>query len=117
MRKFVCAALAGAFVFTAVIPNKAFAVVPVPVPMPGPGPVPIPGGGGGGAGAGGAIGFIGFVGLLVAYDLIRRTSCSGDFLALGGPGFTQPITPDQNILAPPKCFPVRKHSRVISAKG
>jgi hypothetical protein len=113
MNKFVHAALATAIVFTAVVPNRAFALAPAPVPVP----VPFAGGASAGAGAAVAGGFIGFVALLVTYDLVRRTSCSGDFLGLGGPGFTTPITPGMSVLAPPKCVPARKPSRVISAKG
>jgi hypothetical protein len=113
MHKFVHAAIATALVITAVGPNKAFALAPVPVPAP----VPIAGGASAGAGAAG--GFIGFVGLLVTYDLIRRTTCSGDFLQFGGPGFTTPITPAMTVL-PPRCapapVPVHKHP-VLHAKG
>jgi hypothetical protein len=113
MHKFVHAAIATALVITAGGPNKAFALAPVPVP------VPIAGGASAGAGAAAAGGFIGFVGLLVTYDLIRRTTCSGDFLQFGGPGFTTPITPAMTVL-PPRCapapVPVHKHP-VLHAKG
>jgi hypothetical protein len=119
MHKFVHAAIATALVITAVGPNKAFALAPVPVPVPVPVRVPVPIAGGASAGAGVAGGFIGFVGLLVTYDLIRRTTCSGDFLQLGGPGFTTPITPAMTVL-PPRCapapVPVHKHP-VLHAKG
>lgn len=107
MHKFVCAAIATALVITAVSPNKAFALAPVPVPIAG----------GASAGAGAAGGFIGFVGLLVMYDLIRRTTCSGDFLQFGGPGFTTPITPAMTVL-PPRCAPAPVHKHpVLHAKG
>ena len=113
MNKFARAAMASAIVFTAVVPNTAFAVVPVPPPIPMAG----------GAGAGAAVtgGFIGFVGLLVTYDLIRRTSCSGDFLGFGGPGFSEPITPAMSVITPPICAPIHKinmHKKpVLRAKG
>jgi hypothetical protein len=38
----------------------------------------------------GAIGVIGVASVLVGYDLVRRFGCTGDFLKLGGPGFTSP---------------------------
>lgn len=60
------------------------------------------------AGAWFAGGFIGFVGLLNLYDIFRRTSCSGDFLGFGGPGFTSPITPAMSIISPPKCAKARQ---------
>ena len=75
LRAFLAATL-----LMAVAPNRASAVIP-----PAPAPVVF---GSAGAGAGAAItgGFLGFIALLVTYDLIRRTTCSGDFLHLGGPG-------------------------------
>ena len=128
MGSFVRAAAASALLFTTVAPNPAFALVPapiVPVPIvpapiaPAPQPVPHVVGGSSSAGAGAAVtgGFLGFVALLVSYDLIRRTTCSGDFLQLGGPGFTQPITPAMTVL-PPRCVPVPVSKRpVVHAKG
>jgi hypothetical protein len=41
--------------------------------------------------------------VLVSYDLIRRTTCAGDFLKFGGPGFDRPIKPTDNVLPPPRC--------------
>jgi hypothetical protein len=99
MNRFMCAAMASAFVFTAVVPNTASAGVPPPVVVAGTSSA---------AGAAATGGFIGFVGLLVTYDLIRRTTCSGDFLNLGGPGFTSPITPAMSIITPPICGHVPK---------
>ena len=67
-----------------------------------PPPPVIVGGTSAGAGvwfAGGIVGLATFLGI---YDLIRRTSCSGDFFHLGGPGFTTPITPGASALMP-KC--------------
>ena len=57
------------------------------------------GGGAGGAGAAAAGGIIGVAAFLAGYDLIRRTTCSGDFLYLGGPGFTEPM-PNGNVMIP-----------------
>jgi hypothetical protein len=54
---------------------------------------------------------------LVSYDLMRRITCSGDFLQLGGPGFTQPITPAMSVLHP-RCAPVPVPKQpVLRAKG
>ena len=107
MKKFLRAAVVGAIVSAAAIPNSAFAVIALPAPPPA-----VISGGGGGAGAGAAAtgGFIGIVALLVTYDIIRRTTCSGDFLGLGGPGFTSPITEGMSII-PPQCAPAAKHVR------
>ena len=116
MGSFVRAAAASALLFTTVALNPAFALVPAPI-APAPQPVPHVVGGSTGAGAAVTGGFLGFVGLLVSYDLIRRTTCSGDFLQLGGPGFTQPITPGMTVL-PPRCAPVPVSKRpVVHAKG
>lgn len=41
--------------------------------------------------------------LLVFYDMQRRSSCIGDPLGLGGPGFSEPIRPGQNVRPPPDC--------------
>jgi hypothetical protein len=51
----------------------------------------------------------------VTYDLIRRTTCSGDFLGLGGPGFTTPITPASGNVMIPQCPLVKKP--VVRARG
>jgi len=57
----------------------------------------------------GGVGFpavvIGVASVLGLYDILRRTTCSGDFLGLGGPGFSEPIRPNQNVLPPPNCRP------------
>ncbi|QCK86111.1 hypothetical protein E8L99_10285 [Phreatobacter aquaticus] len=55
------------------------------------------------AGLWGTGSIIGVASFLVVYDLIRRTSCSGDVLKLGGPGFGQPINPSMNVLVPRRC--------------
>jgi len=53
----------------------------------------------------GGVGFpavvIGVASVLVLYDIVRRTTCSGDFLGLGGPGFSEPIRINQSVLPPP----------------
>jgi hypothetical protein len=100
-----------AVALTAILPTTASAYYPKP-------PVIIPKfttGTSGAAGAGATAGFIGFVAVLVGYDLIRRTTCSGDFLYLGGPGFTEKM-PTGNVMIP-QCRPIVKHRRALHAKG
>jgi hypothetical protein len=97
MKKLLYAAAISMTVFVSAAPSTALAVAVVPVAPPIPAA-------GGGAGAGATGGFIGFVGLLVSYDLIRRLSCSGDFLHLGGPGFSRPIAVGSNVMIP-QCDP------------
>ncbi len=53
-----------------------------------------------------AVGIIGVAGILVTYDIMRRFGCTGDFLRLGGPGFTSPIG-NQPIMPPRRCTPPR----------
>ena len=108
MNTFVRAAMASAFVLTTTVPNMASASPPPP-------PVHFTTGTSSAAGVAATGGFLGFVGLLVSYDLIRRTTCSGDFLHLGGPGFTQPITPMMSVLSP-RCAPVYK-APVVRIRG
>jgi hypothetical protein len=111
MKKCVIAVSAVALMTTAVLPTQSFAIVPV-VPL---GPVAT---GGGGAGAGAAGGIIGVAAFLAVYDLIRRTSCSGDFLGLGGPGFTTPINAGTGNVMIPQCRPIKKKRRtVLHARG
>ena len=50
-----------------------------------------------------AIGVIGTATVLVSYDLLRRFGCTGDFLKLGGPGFTGPV--GNQAVMPPRCPP------------
>jgi len=52
---------------------------------------------------------IGVAALLGIYDISRRTSCVGDFLHLGGPGFDRTITPNDTVLKPPVCNKARAH--------
>jgi hypothetical protein len=95
MNKVLRVAVASAFVFAAVVPNAASAL-PAPVVHP----VVVAGNSSAGASAAG--GFIGFVAFLATYDFIRRTNCIGDPLALGGPGFSEPMPAVGNII-PPRC--------------
>lgn len=99
MKKSVYALVAAASIVTAAGSTPSYAAVAIPVPAPVPAPLPAPGGGGGAGGAGVIIGIAAF---LVTYDIVRRTSCTGDFLKLGGPGFSSPITPAMNVL-PVQC--------------
>ena len=101
MSKFVRAAIACAFVFTAVVPNTASATMA---------PVVVAAGTSGAAGAAAVGGFLGFVAFLDMYDIVRRTTCSGDFLNLGGPGFTEPM-PNGNVMIPQCKLHKHKHVR------
>jgi hypothetical protein len=88
-------------------------------PMPPPKPPIIPPhttGTSGAAGATATAGFIGFVAVIVGYDLLRRTTCVGDFLGLGGPGFTTPITPASGNVMIPQC-PIVKQDPVVGPRG
>ena len=78
-------------------------------------PPPFTPGTSGVAGVAATAGFIGFVAVLVGYDLLRRTTCVGDFLGLGGPGFTTAITPASGNVMIPQCPIVKKP--VVRAKG
>ncbi len=102
MKKVTCAAIASAFVFAAVAPNTASAT---PVVHPA-----VVAASSTGAGAAAVGGFIGFVAALDIYDLIRRTTCSGDFLGLGGPGFSEPLKVGMNVMTP-QCPTVHKGKR------
>jgi len=68
----------------------------------------------GAAGAAAVGGFLGFVAVLAGYDLLRRTTCSGDFLGLGGPGFTEKL-PNGNVMTP-QCR-VKKVANVVRVRG
>jgi hypothetical protein len=107
MKKQISAILIAATVATAAFPSPSFAVIPVPPAGPPPG--------GGAGGAGGAGGIIGVAAFFVIYDLIRRTTCSGDFLYMGGPGFTTKIKTGDTILTPPRCIPPKR--AVVRARG
>jgi hypothetical protein len=105
LRKLTTAALIGAVALTTSMPASAY----VPYPKPPVPPKIFPHGTSGSAGAAATGGFIAFVAALVTYDLIRRTTCSGDFLHLGGPGFTEKM-PVGNVMIP-QC-PVRRAAAV-----
>jgi len=92
MKKFACAAVIGAFAATAASPTTA-AVAAAPVPPPHVVAQST-------AGAWAVGGFIGVVAALDIYDFIRRSTCSGDFLGLGGPGFSEPLKVGMNVLTP-----------------
>jgi hypothetical protein len=101
MQKFMRAAVAAAFLGgLALVPNQALAFQPPPKPVAGSG---------GGAGAAGVI--IGIATFLAIYDFTRRTTCSGDWLNLGGPGFDSRITAGMNVLPPPACGTPKKHRK------
>jgi len=106
MKKQISAILIAATLATAVFPSPSFAVIPVPPPGPPPG---------GGGGAGGAGGIIGVAAFFVIYDLSRRTTCSGDFLYMVGPGFTTKIKAGDTILTPPQCIEPKR--AVVRARG
>lgn len=100
MKKLVSALVAGAFIFATIAPNTASAVAPPP-PVVHPKPI-VAGGTSSTAGAWAAGGIIGVAAFLAGYDFIRRTSCIGDPLGLGGPGFSEPQPAAGNII-PPRC--------------
>jgi hypothetical protein len=110
MRNQISAVLAAVLITTTMIPTQSFATIALPLlpVLPPSAPAPVAhGSGGGGAGAGAAAGIIGVAAFLVSYDLIRRTTCSGDFLQLGGPGFTEPMVVGNVMI--PQC-PVALHN-------
>jgi len=102
-----------ALALTTPFPNTAFAWYYPPKPPP---IIPHMSGTSGAAGAGATAGFIGFVAILAGYDLLRRTTCVGDFLYLGGPGFTTPITPASGNVMIPQC-PIVKKGPVVGPRG
>lgn len=104
MLRLTATALTCAVALTACFPTSASAWYPPSVPPPPPSIVTH--GTSGAAGAGATAGFIGFVAVLVGYDLLRRTTCVGDFLYLGGPGFTEKM-PNGNVMVP-QCTIVKK---------
>jgi hypothetical protein len=110
MRKLACAAAISAVAFTAAVPTTASATYYIPHV------VVTTTGTSSAAGAAATGGFLGFVAVLAGYDFIRRTTCSGDFLHLGGPGFTEPL-PNGNVMIP-QCRRIVKHKRtVVHARG
>jgi hypothetical protein len=112
MRKLACAAAISAVAFSAAVPTTASATYYVPHVVV----IHTTTGTSSAAGAAATGGFLGFVAALATYDFIRRTTCSGDFLHLGGPGFTEPM-PVGNVMIP-QCRPLVKHKRtVLRARG
>ena len=91
MNKVLCATIAG----RCVPPSIQMRHPPYPPPPPTP-VVTVAGSSSVGAAITG--GFLGFVAALNLYDIVRRTTCSGDFLRLGGPGFTEPTV--GNVMIP-----------------
>jgi hypothetical protein len=103
MGKVVCAAIVSALAFTAALPTASSAAPVAPHVVAAAGTSSA-------AGAAATGGFIGFVAALDIYDLIRRTTCSGDFLGLGGPGFSEPLKVGMNVMTP-QCPAVHKSKR------
>src|SRR6185369_17342308 len=101
----VCVALTSSF------PTTASAWYPPPKPPAAP-PI-VTHGTSGAAGAAATAGFLGFVAVLAGYDLLRRTTCVGDFLYLGGPGFTEKM-PNGNVMFL-QC-PIVKRRPVVAAR-
>ena len=98
MSKFVCAAVVSALAFAAVPTASSAVTIAHPVAAAASSST---------AGAAAAGGFIGFVAVLDIYDIIRRTTCSGDFMGLGGPGFSEPLKVGMNVMTP-QCPVVKK---------
>ncbi len=97
MNKFIKTAAAAAMLGgLALAPTQASAKVFLPVVA--------------GASAAPAYTVIGIAAFLTAYDFTRRTTCLGDPLGLGGPGFSTAIKPTDNVLIP-QCPTYRKKRR------
>lgn len=103
MSKFLCGAIVSALAFTAIIPADAAPVAIAPPVVPAATTSST-------AGAAATGGFIGLAAALDIYDFIRRTTCSGDFLGLGGPGFSEPLKVGMNVMTP-QCPAVHKGKR------
>jgi hypothetical protein len=101
LKRYVGAVLSLALMATTILPTQSFAIPPLPAPV-------VTGGASGG-GASAAGGIIGVAAFFVFYDLVRRTTCSGDFLGLGGPGFTTPINAGTGNVMIPQCHHVVRH--------
>jgi len=112
MLRLSSAALVCAVALTSSFPTTASAWYP-PQVIPAPPPV-ITHGTSSAAGAAATAGFIGFVAVLAGYDLLRRTTCVGDFLYLGGPGFSEKM-PNGNVMIP-QC-PIVTRKPVVRARG
>lgn len=90
MRRLKSTILASTFAVAGLAASAAFAPSHAQVQ-----PIVVVNGGGWYAGS-----IIGTAAVLVTYDIVRRTTCAGDFLNLGGPGFTTRIGPNDNVLPP-----------------
>lgn len=101
MSKFVYAAVITAFALTATIPAASAAAAP---------PRVLPATTASTAGAWATGSFLGVVAALDIYDFVRRTTCSGDFLRLGGPGFGEPLKVGMNVMTP-QCPVVQKSKK------
>ena len=111
MLRVTAATLVCAVALTSSFPTSASAWYPPHPPAP---PPIIAHGTSGAAGAAATAGFLGFVAVLAGYDLLRRTTCVGDFLYLGGPGFTEKM-PNGNVMVP-QCL-IAKKRRVVAVRG
>jgi predicted DNA-binding ribbon-helix-helix protein len=111
MLRITAATLVCAVALTSSFPTTASAWYPPHPPAP---PPIITHGTSGAAGAAATVGFLGFVAVLAGYDLLRRATCVGDFLHLGGPGFTEKV-PNGNVMVP-QC-PIVKKKPVVAARG
>jgi predicted DNA-binding ribbon-helix-helix protein len=111
MLRLTAVTLACAVALTSSFPTTASAWYP---PKPPAAPPIITNGTSGAAGAAATAGFLGFVAVLAGYDLFRRTTCVGDFLYLGGPGFSEKM-PNGNVMIP-QC-PIVKRKPVVGARG
>jgi hypothetical protein len=94
MRLLLAATTALALLFSQSAAHAIYYKPPPPIPHQ-------PHGGAIGSGAAGVIGFEAFVAALVLYDIQRRWTCSGDYLRLGGPGFSEPWSPASTVKPPP----------------
>jgi hypothetical protein len=98
MNKFVKTAAAAAMLGgLALAPTQASAVACLPVAAAAASAAP-------------AYTVIGIAAFLTAYDFTRRTTCIGDPLGLGGPGFSTAVKPTDNVLIP-QCPAYRKKRR------
>jgi hypothetical protein len=104
MRKFLCAL---SFCLMATTANAVVYYPPKPVPLP-------PGSHTCWGCAAGVTSFLGVVAALALYDFQRRWTCSGDYLGLGGPGFSEPMPTAGNVKPPPLCGTPR---RVLRTRG
>jgi hypothetical protein len=104
---------------TTAIVTPAYAWYPM-VPVVPKAPPVVTGGGNAAGGAWAAGGIIGIAAFLAGYDIARRWTCLGDPLHLGGPGFTEPNRPYENVKTPPVCaqpLGSKKRGVVLRVRG